>query len=165
MVELEEEAWDEVQRVNVRGTFLCSRAVAREMISRGQGGKIIVISSSAGKRGQARYAAYCASKFALIGFAQSLALELAPHRINVNVICPGLVDTERLDYIAVALASHGESAEEYRAQMTRERGNQIPLGRVAEAPDIANMAAFLSSSESDYLTGLSVSVSGGQVMH
>ena len=165
VVELEEEAWDEVQRVNVRGTFLCSRAVAREMISRGQGGKIIVISSSAGKRGQARYAAYCASKFALIGFAQSLALELAPHRINVNVICPGLVDTERLDYIAAALASHGESAEEYRAQMTRERGNQIPLGRVAEAPDIANMAAFLLSSESDYLTGLSVSVSGGQVVH
>ncbi len=164
VVELEEEAWDLVQRVNVKGTFLCSRAVAREMIRRGQGGKIIVISSSAGKRGTARFAAYCASKFALIGFTQSLALELAPSRINVNAICPGLVDTERTDYIAAALTVAGESAEEFRAQMVMERSVANPLGRVAQGDDIARMAAFLASSESDYLTGLSVSVSGGSVM-
>ena len=164
VVELDEEAWDLVQRVNVRGTFLCSRAVARTMIRHGQGGKVMIISSSAGKRGMARYAAYCASKFALIGFTQSLALELAPHQINVNAICPGLVDTERLSYIAAALAPEHESGEEYRAQMVQERAMDNPLGRVAQGVDIAKMAAFLASRESDYITGLSISVSGGSVM-
>ena len=84
VVELEEDAWDHMQQVNVKGTFLCSKAVAREMIRRGEGGKIIIISSVAGKQGLALRAAYCASKFALIGFTQSLALELASYRINVN---------------------------------------------------------------------------------
>jgi NAD(P)-dependent dehydrogenase (short-subunit alcohol dehydrogenase family) len=165
VVELEEDAFDEVQRVNVKGTYLCSKAVARHMIARGGGGKIIVISSGAGKRGRARYAAYCASKFALIGFTQSLAEELAPYRINVNAICPGLVDTERVDFIAAALAPTGESAGEYRAQMIQERAVAIPLGRVATGDDIARMAVFLASSEADYLTGLSISVSGGSEMH
>jgi NAD(P)-dependent dehydrogenase (short-subunit alcohol dehydrogenase family) len=165
VVELEEDAFDEVQRVNVKGTYLCSKAVARHMIARGGGGKIIVISSGAGKRGRARYAAYCASKFALIGFTQSLAEELAPYRINVNAICPGLVDTERVDFIAAALAPAGEPAGEYRAQMIQERAVAIPLGRVATGDDIARMAAFLASSEADYLTGLSISVSGGSEMH
>jgi meso-butanediol dehydrogenase / (S,S)-butanediol dehydrogenase / diacetyl reductase len=164
VVELEEDAFDEVIRVNVRGTYLCSRAVARHMISRGGGGKIIVISSGAGKRGIARYAAYCASKFALIGFTQSLAQELAAHHINVNAICPGLVDTERVDYIAAALALEGQSAQEHRALMIRERNTRVPLGRVAVGDDIAKTAAFLASSESDYLTGLSISVSGGAEM-
>jgi NAD(P)-dependent dehydrogenase (short-subunit alcohol dehydrogenase family) len=156
VVELEEDAFDEVIRVNVRGTYLCSRAVARHMLNRGGPGKIIVISSGAGKRGIARYAAYCASKFALIGFTQSLAQELAPHHINVNAICPGLVDTERVDFIAAALVAEGQSAEEHRAMMIRERNSRVPLGRVARGDDIAKMAAFLASSESDYLTGLSI---------
>jgi NAD(P)-dependent dehydrogenase (short-subunit alcohol dehydrogenase family) len=165
VVELEEEAFDEVMRVNVRGTYLCSRAVARHMIGRGGPGKIIIISSGAGKRGIARYAAYCASKFALVGFTQALAQELAPHRINVNAICPGLVDTERVDFIAAALTPQGQSAGEYRAMMIRERDARVPLGRVARGDDIARMAAFLASSESDYLTGLSISVSGGAEMN
>jgi NAD(P)-dependent dehydrogenase (short-subunit alcohol dehydrogenase family) len=162
--ELEEEEFDLVQRVNVKGTFLCSRAVSREMINRGQGGKIIVISSSAGKRGRARFAAYCASKFALVGFTQSLAMDLAPFKINVNAICPGGVDTERTDYINRALVPEGESLEEFRAQRSLEAAQNNPLGRVALGADIARMAAFLSSSEADYITGLSVSVSGGSVM-
>ena len=165
VVELGEEAFDEVMRVNVRGTYLCSKAVAIHMIDRGGGGKMIVISSGAGKQGIARYAVYCASKFALIGFTQSLAHELAPHKINVNAICPGLVNTERVDFIAAALAAEGESAEEHRALMVRSRAESVPLGRIAEAGDIARMAAFLSSSESDYVTGLSISVSGGSQMH
>ncbi len=163
-VELEESAFDEVMRVNVRGTYLCSKAVAQHMIGRGGGGKIIVISSGAGKRGRARFAAYCASKFALIGFTQSLAQELGEHKINVNAICPGLVDTERTDFIAGAMVSEGESSEEYRAQWVQERAIATPLGRIAEGDDIARMAAFLSSSEADYLTGLSRSVSGGSEM-
>ncbi len=165
VVDLEEDAFDEVMRVNVRGTYLVSQAVARHMIARGGGGKVIVISSGAGKQGIARYAAYCASKFALVGFTQSLAHELAPHNVNVNAICPGLVDTERVDFIAAALAPEGQSAEEHRALMVRERNQRVPLGRIAQGEDIARMAAFLSSSESDYMTGLSISVSGGSQMN
>ncbi len=165
VVELEEDAWDAVQRVNVKGTFLCSRAVARRMLRDRRKGKIIVISSGAGKQGIARYAAYCASKFALIGFTQSLALELAPHGINVNAICPGLVETERITGIAAVLAPEGESTEEYRARMFAERAKVIPLGRVADGDDVADTAAFLASSQSDYLTGLSIPVAGGAMMY
>ena len=165
LVDLEEDAFDEVMRVNVKGTYLCSRAVATHMIGRGGGGKIIIISSGAGKRGRARFAAYCSSKFALIGFTQSIAQELAEHRINVNAICPGLVDTERTDFIAAALAPEGQSAEEHRVLMIRERSQTVPLGRVAQGDDIARTAAFLASGESDYLTGLSISVAGGSEMN
>ena len=162
--ELEEEDWDLVQRVNVKGTFLCSKAVSLEMIRRGAEGKIIIISSNAGKRGRARFAAYCASKFALVGFTQSLALDLAPYHVNVNAICPGGVDTERADYISAALVPEGESFEEFHAQRILEADQSNPLGRVAQSLDVAKMAAFLASAESDYITGLSLSVSGGVVM-
>ncbi len=165
VVELEEDAFDEVMRVNVRGTYLCSRAVARHMVARNEGGKIIIISSGAGKRGIARYAVYCASKFALVGFTQALAQEMAPYGVNVNAICPGLVDTERVDFIAAALAAEGQSGEEHRAMMVRERSTRVPLGRIARGEDIANMAAFLASNESEYMTGLSISVSGGSEMN
>ena len=94
-----------------------------------------------------------------------MAQELGQHRINVNAICPGLVDTERTDFIAAALAPAGESAEEYRALMIREREATIPMGRIAQGDDIARTAAFLASAESDYLTGLSISVSGGTEMN
>ena len=165
VVELEEDAFDEVMRVNVRGTYLCSSAVARHMVGRGGPGKIISIASGAGKKGIARYAAYCASKFAIVGFTQALAQELGAQRINVNAICPGLVDTERVDFIAAALVPEGQSSQEHRAMMIRERSERIPLGRVAAGDDIAKMAAFLASSESDYMTGLSISVSGGSEMN
>ena len=165
VIELEEEAFDEVMRVNVRGTYLCSRALARHMVERGSGGKIISISSGAGKKGIARYAAYCASKFAIVGFTQALAQELASDKINVNAICPGLVDTERVDFIASALAPEGESSEAHRAMMIRERNMRVPMGRVAVGEDIANMVAFLASNQSDYVTGLSISVSGGSEMN
>ena len=165
VVELTEEAFDEVQRVNVKGTFLCCRAAARHMLERGDGGKIVVISSTAGKRGVARYAAYTASKFALVGFTQSLANELGPSGINVNAICPGLAETERVMHIADALRQEGETAEDQLADMIRRRAEANPMGRITETRDIANMAAFLASSESDHVTGLAVSVSGGDVMH
>ena len=165
VVDVLEEDFDLVQRVNVKGTFLVSQAVARHMIKRGGGGKIISMSSRAGKTGTATYAAYCASKFAVIGFTQSLALELAKYRIMVNAICPGLVDTERVDYIAAAAATEVQSAIEYRADMVRDRAANVPLGRLAVAADIAKTAAFLASSESDYLTGQSINVAGGYEMH
>lgn len=165
LVDLTEEAFDEVQRVNVRGTFLCTRAVARHIIERGGGGKIIIIASTAGKRGMPRYAAYTASKFALVGFTQSVAHELGPHGVNVNAICPGLAETERVAFIADAVRPAGETGEEHLRGMVAERAQTNPMGRIAETEDVARMAAFLASSESDYLTGLAVSVSGGDVMH
>jgi NAD(P)-dependent dehydrogenase (short-subunit alcohol dehydrogenase family) len=164
VVELEEAAWDEVQRVNVKGTFLCCRAVAREMIRRGQGGRIINLSSTSGKRGVARFAAYCASKFAVIGFTQALALELAPHGIHVHALCPGIVETERYDHIAAALAPDGVSAADFREQILQQGAQAIPLGRVARAEDVARVAAFLASTEAEYLTGLAIPVAGGALM-
>jgi NAD(P)-dependent dehydrogenase (short-subunit alcohol dehydrogenase family) len=161
VVELEEEAWDYIQNVNVKGTFLCCRAVARAMIERNQGGKIINISSTAGKRGVARYAAYCASKFAVRGFTQALALELAPYHINVNAICPGLTETERVADIAAALAPSGVSAEAQRQLMIDQATSATPWGRIGQADDMARTAAFLASAESEYLTGVSITVAGG----
>lgn len=164
LVDLEEDAFDLVQRVNVKGTFLCLREVARHMIARGGPGKIITMSSRAGKQGTARYAAYCASKFAVIGMTQALALELGEYKINVNAICPGLVDTERVYFMADALRPDDMSVDDYRQSMLEDRARITPLGRAAVAEDIANTAAFLASDQSDYLTGLSISVSGGNGM-
>lgn len=168
VVELEEADWDRVQRTNSKGTFLCSRAVARAMLASPgscRGGRIINIASTAGKKGSARYAAYCASKFAVVGFTQSLAHELAPHGITVNAICPSLVVTERIDDIATALAPANLSPDEQRAAMMANAAALSPLGRMAEIGDVAALAAFLASAESDYLTGLAISVAGGSQMH
>jgi NAD(P)-dependent dehydrogenase (short-subunit alcohol dehydrogenase family) len=164
VVELPEEAFDEVMRVNVRGTFLTCQSVARHMIERGGNGKIVIISSTAGKRGLPRYAAYTASKFALVGFTQSFAHEMGASKVNVNAICPGLAETERVIHIADSLRGEGQTAEDQLAEMVRQRSAVNPLGRITETRDIANMAAFLSSNEADYLTGLAISVSGGDVM-
>lgn len=164
VVELEEDAWDHIQNVNIKGTFLCCRAAARAMIERDAGGKIINMSSTAGKRGVARYAAYCSSKFAVRGFTQCLALELAPHQINVNAICPDLIQTERVADMAAALAPPGVSAEEQLQLMIEEANSTVPLGRVGQATDVAQTAAFLASAESDYLTGLSITIAGGSLM-
>ncbi len=161
VVELHEDAFDLVQRVNVRGTFLCSRAAARLMIEQAEGGRIINIASTAGKQGVARYAAYCASKFAIRGFTQSLALELAAHNITVNAICPGLIASERIDDMAAALRPADLSTAEYRQQMIAAAQKTIPLGRLATTDDIANLAAFLSSAQASFITGKSISVDGG----
>lgn len=161
VVELDEAEWDRIQTVNVKGPFLCSRAVARAMIARGRGGRIINMSSTAGKQAAARFAAYSASKFAVRGFTQALALELAPHQITVNAICPGLTETERVADMAAALAPAGVSAEAQRQLMIARANETTPLGRIGQAADVARMAAFLASAEADYLTGLSVTVAGG----
>ncbi len=93
-----ENAWDNVMDINAKGTFLFCKAVAQQMIRQGAGGKIINVSSVAGKIGVPMYTPYCASKFAVLGITQSLALELAEYRINVNAVCPGDVETDMLDY-------------------------------------------------------------------
>ena len=165
VVDLREEDWDRVQRVNVKGVFLCSQAVARHLVKQGTGGKIINISSITGKQGSARYAAYSSSKFAVIGFTQSLAHELAPDHVNVNAICPSLVDTERVGHLAAALMPEELSPDEQRAEFARRAEASVPLGRLAEGADVAKMAAFLASDEAAYLTGLAVTVSGGSIMY
>ena len=164
VVDLAEEDWDRVQRVNVKGVFLCSQAVARHLIVQGTGGKIINMSSVTGKRGSARFAAYSASKFAVIGFTQSLACELAPYQVNVNAICPGLVDTERFGHLASVLMPENLSADEQLAEYARRSEAAVPIGRLAEGADVAKMAAFLASDEAAYLSGVSITVSGGTVM-
>ena len=164
VVDLAEEDWDRVQRVNVKGVFLCSQAVARHLITQGTGGKIINISSVTGKRGSARFAAYSASKFAVIGFTQSLAHEMAPYQVNVNAICPGLVDTERVTHLASVLMPDNLSADEQLSEYTHRSEAAVPFGRLAEGADVAKMAAFLASDEAAYLTGVSITVSGGSVM-
>ncbi len=165
VVDLTEADWDRVQRVNVKGVFLCCQAVARHLVKQGTGGKIINISSITGKQGSARYAAYSASKFAVIGFTQSLAHELAQYHVNVNAICPSLVDTERVGHLAAALMPEDLSPDEQRAEFARRAEASVPLGRLAEGEDVAKMAAFLASDEAAYLTGLAVTVSGGSMMY
>ena len=164
VIDLAEEDWDRVQRVNVKGVFLCSQAVARHLIVQGTGGKIINMSSVTGKRGSARFAAYSASKFAVIGFTQSLACELAPYQVNVNAICPGLVDTERFGHLASVLMPQNLSADEQLSEYARRSEAAVPIGRLAEGADVAKMAAFLASDEAAYLSGVSITVSGGTVM-
>ena len=164
VVDLAEEDWDRVQRVNVKGVFLCSQAVARHLITQGTGGKIINMSSVTGKRGSARFAAYSASKFAVIGFTQSLACELAPYQVNVNAICPGLVETERFGHLASVLMPENLSADEKLTEYERRSEAAVPIGRLAEGADVAKMAAFLASDEAAYLSGVSITVSGGTVM-
>lgn len=164
VAELDEDVFDRVQGVNVKGTFLCSRAVVRHLIKRGNGGKIINIASTAGLRGIPRFAAYCASKFAVVGFTQSLAQEMGSYGIQVNAICPGLTETERLHGIASGLKPEGTSTEEYSAQMIARSAQNTPLGRIGQPEDVANVAAFLASPDGDYITGQAISASGGSIM-
>lgn len=163
VVELGEEAWDLVVDTNLKGTFLCSRAVARTMLERGVRGRIVSMSSEYGKIGGAARAAYCASKFGVIGFTQALALELAPAGITVNAVCPGPADTDRLDHLG--RLPDGSFDPALRAERVRERAAHIPLGRVATAEDVAEVVAFLVSDAAAYLTGQAINVAGGLVMH
>jgi NAD(P)-dependent dehydrogenase (short-subunit alcohol dehydrogenase family) len=163
MVELPEEAWDTVLDVNLKGSYLCAKAVAGSMLARGIRGRIVNMSSNCGKLGYAGLAAYCASKFGLIGLTQSLALELAPAGITVNAICPGPADTDRLDFLG--RRPDGGFDPALRAAAIARRAETIPLGRVATPDDVAEVAAFLASDAAAYLTGQAINVSGGTIMH
>ncbi|MDO8671028.1 MAG: SDR family NAD(P)-dependent oxidoreductase [Dehalococcoidia bacterium] len=158
-----EEEFVKVIMTNLMSTFLCSKYVARQLIKQGQGGKIINMSSISGKRGGRAVAAYDTSKFAIIGFTQSLAMDLAPFKINVNAICPGATDTMRLDDWGLAEARQwGVSHAEAKMRIAVET---VPLGRLATVEDVANMAVFLSSSCSDFVTGQSINLCGGRVFY
>ncbi len=156
--ETTEADWDFMFDVNCKGLLWCSQAAARRMIEQGRGGKIVNLASQAGRRGEALVLAYCASKACVINMTQSMALALAPHKINVNGIAPGIVDTPFWDEVDRQFAKllNMEIGEPKRT-FTK----QIPLGRIEQPEDVAGAAVFLASSDSDYITQQTVNVDGG----
>jgi acetoin reductase-like protein len=159
-IDLTEEEWDYNMDVNAKGVFLCCKHVARQMIKQGKGGKIINTSSSAGKKGFELFAHYCASKFAVLGFTMTLADELAKYNINVNAVCPGYVQTSMQERELVWESKlRGVTPESIKQKMIES----IPLGRLERPEDVARVVVFLASSDSDYMTGQGVNVTGGLI--
>lgn len=150
VVELEAREWRRVLEVNVTGAFLVSRAAARLMIKAARPASIVSVASIAGKVGEPGLAHYAASKFALIGFTQALARELAPHGITVNAVCPGVVATPMIEQLA---SQWNVPVEEMLARQA--------IGRPQSAEDIAMAIAFLHASRS--VTGQAINVDGGTV--
>ncbi|MCC5983480.1 MAG: L-iditol 2-dehydrogenase [Rhodobacteraceae bacterium] len=147
--------------INVAGTLFTLQAVARHMIARGGGGKIINMASQAGRRGEPLVAVYCASKAAIISLTQSAGLNLIRHGINVNAIAPGVVDGEHWDGVDAFFARYEDKAP---GQKKREVGEAVPYGRMGRASDLTGMAVFLASSEADYIVAQTYNVDGGQWM-
>ena len=160
IMDLTEQDWDRIMRVNGKGVFFCLQRVAREMISRG-GGTIINIASVAGKGYVgASNAIYATSKGGVIALTRLAALQLARHKITVNAICPGVTVTALSEAnLAVRARDEGVSAEEMR----RRRDAVIPLGRANEPEDVAALAVFLASPGARNITGQSLNVDGGLV--
>lgn len=163
VVQLPEEAWDTVLDINLKGSFLCAKAAASAMCRQQIRGRIINIGSDNSKIGQPNLAAYCASKFGLVGFTQALAMELAPAGITVNTICPGPMDTERVDYFG--RREDGSYDETRRVERIKRLTAEVPLGRLATPGDVAEVAVFLASDAAEYITGQAINVAGGVIMH
>jgi NAD(P)-dependent dehydrogenase (short-subunit alcohol dehydrogenase family) len=156
-LEMPVQALQAMLRVNVEGVFIVSRAVLPHMIAR-RSGSVVNLASWAGKTGNAFFAGYSASKFAVIGLTQALAREMAPRGIRVNAICPGIV-------VDTAMRTAIEAQQrQYGLPETREREKAILIGRVSVPEDVARVAAFLASEEASYMTGESINLSGGLLM-
>lgn len=150
--------WDLMFDINCKGLLWCSQEVANQMITQGRGGKIINLASQAGRRGEALVLAYCASKACVISMNQSIALALAPHKINVNAIAPGIVDTPFWDEVDKQFAKLlGMEIGEPKRTFTKS----IPMGRIEQPEDVAAAAVFLASSDADYITQQCLNVDGG----
>ncbi len=162
LVDHTEDDWRSCMDVNVMGTFFISRAVAKDMIARGQGGKILIFASQAGLHGVKGSSAYCASKFATLGLVKSLALELAQYHINVNAINPGAIITNLRDATFDKMAKEqGITWDEARAKDYKMVGANIPWGRLGTVEEIADLAYFLVSDQSNYITAEDICISGG----
>ena len=159
--EIDDEEWYRVIDVNLNGVYLCCKAVAPVMIEAGRGGRIINLSSAAGRVGIPFYGAYCASKFGVVGLTQMLALELAPHRVTVNAVAPGTTDTDMMDGTFGRMAR--KMGMEFQ-QIKQGVSIGVPLGRQATPPEIAGAVAFLASDDASYVTGQTLNVTGGSPM-
>lgn len=154
--------WDLNLNVNAKGSFLIASHVARRLVAEQRAGRVVFIASQAGKNGYRGMSAYVASKHAVLGVTKTMAVELAPHGITVNAICPGIIETpmkhrERVEGGAL----RGMTAEEVAA----EDRSQVPLGRTGTVQDVAGVALFLASDLSSYMTGQGLNVTGGMTMH
>lgn len=155
-----EEIWDKTMEVNLKGQFLCCKAIIPQMLEKGSG-SIINMSSQSGKVGTNDYQAYCASKFGVIGLTQALSKEFAGKGVRVNSVCPGVVYTsmwkkQKADYAAKKNIG-SEEVMDYFA-------DKIPEGRVGKVEDITNTISFLLSDKADYITGQAINVNGGDIM-
>jgi NAD(P)-dependent dehydrogenase (short-subunit alcohol dehydrogenase family) len=147
-LEMGENDWSYVLDINLKGACFCAQAVARAMVAAGRPGSIINLTSGAAFRGSPRGVHYCASKGGILSMTRQMALELAPHRIRVNAVAPGLTDTAQPRY--------GMGEAEIAAA-----GQAIPLGRIAEPQEIARAAVFLASGDAGFITGQCLHVNGG----
>ena len=152
LTELTEKVWREVLDVKLTGSFLMCHAVLPAMIAQRDGASIINVSSIAGKQGAAAAAAYCAACAGLQGLTQALAMELAPHNIRVNAVCPGATATARMDGF--------RNTHDWEAHIRKH----VPLGRAAEDHDFGRFIAWLCGPDASYITGQSLNFDGGVVM-
>lgn len=161
VLEVTEASFDKQFAVNTKGMFFTLQAVARSMVSHGQGGKIINMASQAGRRGEALVSIYCASKAAVISLTQSSGLDLIKHRINVNGIAPGVVDTPMWEEVDALFARF-----ENRPLGEKKRlvGEAVPFGRMGLPEDHTGAAVFLASQDSDYVVAQTLNVDGGNWM-
>ena len=161
IVDIERSDYEKIFSVNFSGTLFTLQAVAKHMIERGEGGKIINMASQAGRRGEPFVAVYCASKAAIISLTQSAGLNLIKHGINVNAISPGVVDGEHWDGVDAFFAKlENLQPGEKRKQV----GAAVPHGRMGIAEDLTGMAVFLASADADYVVAQTYNVDGGQWM-
>ncbi len=150
--------WERTMRVNATGAFVCSTEAARRMVAHGIQGNIVSIASLSAKEGWPDFGAYTASKFALLGFTQVFAREMAPHGIRVNAVCPGYIAAGVSEEITNTFAAKlGLSP----AELDRSTVDRVPLGRYGTAEDVAQAVAFLVSPAASYITGQAINVCGG----
>lgn len=161
IVEITRDSYDRLFAINVGGALFTMQAVAKHMIERGTGGRIINMASQAGRRGEALVAVYCATKAAIISLTQSAGLDLIQHNINVNAIAPGVVDGEHWDGVDAKFAAYEGKP---RGQKKREVGEAVPFGRMGQTSDLTGMAVFLASSDADYIVAQTYNVDGGNWM-
>lgn len=161
LLEITEASYDAQFAVNVKGLLFTLQAVARRMVEQGRGGKIINFSSQAGRRGEPLVAVYCASKAAVISITQSAGLALIRHKINVNGIAPGVIDTPMWDHVDSLFARYEGLPP---GEKKRQVGLAVPYGRMGRPEDLTGAAVFLASSDADYVVAQTLNVDGGNWM-